>query len=479
MENTKFLIKKFTFILIATIIFSFGCSKSKLDEKPLSFIGPDDFFNTPTQVEAAFAASMNFLWDRWYAYAYGIQDYKNDDQLFDGDLNIPSNWGADKWNEHYTAIMNINAPIKALKTNKLVGVSQAEIDILMGQAKFLRAFNYFMLVRMFGGVPLITEDTPDPTSTEIIRSSIVDVYQLIISDFTEAIVKLPAIWPEEKRGRPTSDAAKGLLAKVYLTMATYPLHDASYYQKAADLAKQVIDGGRYSLVPDINNVFSFATKYGPEMMWSFNTNEQDRTTSVQVWSSMEGWGDLAVDPLWVQGYPDQPRKDAYVETVSRVTGESYITLGVNPGEKKFQYDAQAQWDGVTSFINMPIIRFADVLLIFAEADNMAHGSPTQAAVDAINKVIDRANGYAINSQHPLTSISMSVEAFDTAVIQERNWELCFELGDRWFDLIRKHMVKQVNRVSVQQNFTEDDYLFPIPEKEIRLNPLITQNPGYN
>ncbi len=94
-----------------------------------------------------------------------------------------------------------------------------------------------MLVRMFGALPLLTEDTEDPINARIDRSPIADVYSLIVSDFTEAANKLPAKWPTSQQGRPTSGAAKGLLAKAYLTMATAPLNDVSNYQKAADFAQ--------------------------------------------------------------------------------------------------------------------------------------------------------------------------------------------------------------------------------------------------
>ena len=128
-------------------------------------------------------------------------------------------------------------------------------------------------------------------------------------------------------------------------------------------------------------------------------------------------------------------------------------------------------------MNMPIIRYADVLLIYAEAANMANGSPTQTAVDAVNQVIDRANGFAPVAGHPLLTTAMSKEAFDDAVIEERNQELCFEY-DRWFDLVRKRILKEKSIPSVQVNFSEGDYLFPIPDVDMELNKEWTQNPDY-
>jgi hypothetical protein len=358
-------------------------------------------------------------------------------------------------------------------------VPQATFNVLMAQAKFLRAYNYFMLVRMFGGLPIITEDIPDAITAKIGRSSVADVYNLIVADFTEAASNLPAQWPTAQQGRPTSDAAKGLLAKAYLTMATAPLNDVSKYQKAADLAKEVMQGGNYKLMSDISKVFTTETKYGPEMMWSFNSNYADINTDPEIYrpGQLGGWGDFRVQREWEQKFPNQARKDAYLLT--QINGVPYTQWPEeqNPFIKKFMYDKQEDFDNYSSIMNMPIIRYADVLLIYAEASNMANGSPTQEGVDAINQVIDRANGYATNPSHPQLTTMMTQKDFDDAVIEERNQELCFEF-DRWFDLVRKRILKEKSIPSIQQNFSETYYLFPIPDNDVQLNPLIKQNPGY-
>jgi hypothetical protein len=128
-------------------------------------------------------------------------------------------------------------------------------------------------------------------------------------------------------------------------------------------------------------------------------------------------------------------------------------------------------------MNMPIIRFADVLLIYAEAANKVNHGPTQAAVDAINMVIDRANGHTPIAEHPLLTTGMSEADFDEAVIEERNQELCFEY-DRWFDLVRKEILEEKTIPAFRVNFSTDDYLFPIPDADIELNKALEQNPGY-
>lgn len=466
--------KVHSYIFLVILIF---VSCKKLDENPPSFVTPDKFYTTPAQIEATFASSMNALWDSWAAYGYAMSVFSNDDQLDGGNLNIPDDWGSDLWAAHYNAILNLNAAIGAMKKGSLSGVPQSDQDVLMAQARFIRGYNYFMLVRMFGGVPLMTEDIEDPFQSKPSRADVAEVYQLIIDDLTFAYQNLPDSWPADKKARPTSDAGKAMLAKVYLTMATYPLNKSENYGKAADLARQVIEGGRYELVHDINDVFSVSTKYGPEMMWSFNSNYNDLATDPQIWTDMDGWGDASADPIWVGKYPDQPRKYAYIQ-VYNFAGESYLDLGNLPGINKYLYGTLEDFDAGRSIINIPIMRYADVLLIFAEADNMAKGGPSQDAVDAINQVIDRANGYVPNAGDPLATTSMSKEDFDAKVIQERNYELCFEF-DRWFDLIRKHILKEVSNPDIQQNFSEDDYLFPIPSDDRRLNTNLTQNPGYN
>ena len=170
-------IKKYSagLLLVTTI----ACQS--LEEDPQGFVSPNNFYKTVAQGEAALTGSMNQLWDYWSGYSYGYGNFVNDDQLLDGDLNIASNYGNDLWNIHYRALNNINGVIRAVKGGSIKGVDQAEIDVLMAQAKFLRAYNYFNLVRLYGDLPLITEDTPDPVTTPVkTRTPVADVYQLIV-----------------------------------------------------------------------------------------------------------------------------------------------------------------------------------------------------------------------------------------------------------------------------------------------------------
>lgn len=462
---------KLMFLSIACLTLSVSCQK--LDESPENFVTPESYYQTKEQIETVFASSMNNLWNVWSNYSYTAEKLlKNDDQLYGGDLNITADWGSGLWAAHFKSVYGLNNAIAVLNVG-ISGVSADDINQLMGQAKFLRAYNYFMLVRMWGGLPIVTETTADPLAGNLARSSVQEVYYFIISDFKVAIEKLPVSWPADKQGRPTQDAAKALLAKVYLTMAGYPLNNAAYYQNAVDYSKQVIDAGNYHLVPDIADVFSTATKYAPENMWGFNSNEADKSTTWQQWSNYYGWGVNSVEPTFATTYPDQPRKYDYLELTFE--GKTYTELGVNPGIGKFVYDRKEGL--VDGLVNIPIIRYADVLLIYAEAKNRVNNGPEVTAVAAVNQVINRANGNVANAGDPLATTALSMAAFESKVLQERSWELCFEF-DRWFDIIRKRILPDVTLPVYKQNFSENDYLFPIPLQDMRLNKSFTQNPGY-
>ncbi|MEX1241651.1 MAG: RagB/SusD family nutrient uptake outer membrane protein [Cyclobacteriaceae bacterium] len=478
MKNRVIKIKDLVLIFGALLLINTGCVD--LEETPKDFTGPSNFYNSPTQIEAAFISSMSRLYGEWSVYGYGHGFFASDDQLYGGNLNFSDNQGGGLWSAHYRAIADLNPAILALNVDKLANsATQEEKDQLMAQAKFLRAYNYFNLVRLFGDTPLITEET-NVVTDEILRTPIADVYAFIESDLMYATQNLPETWSDDTQGRPAKAAAKTLLAKVYVTMATAPLNNASYFAKARDMAADVMDDGTYSLVPDINEVFELENAYGPEIMWSFNASEDDITTPPQIWlpgSMADGWGDFKSDKVWGESYPAQPRKDAYL-LLEDWDGEPYTTFdGTTPYVKKFLYDTQENQERYRSVQNIPILRFADALLIFAEAENMANGGPTQAAVDAVNQIINRANDYVANPNDALLTTSMSQAAFDAAVIQQRNLELCFEY-DRWFDLVRKRILCQMTIPAYLPNCSDNDYLWPIPQTDLRLNPKLIQNPGY-
>lgn len=479
MKNTIIKIKNLVFLSGVLLLMNTGCVD--LEETPMDFTGPSNFYNSPSQIEASFVSAMSRLYSSWSGYSYGHGIFAADDQMYGGNLVFSDNQGTGMWNAHYRSIADLNPAIRALNEDKLGTAASQEIkDQLMAQAKFLRAFNYFSLVRLFGAVPLITEET-NVVADEIVRTPIADVYAQIESDLLFAVQHLPPTWSEDKQGRPASGAAKTLLAKVYITMATAPLNNTAYYAKARDMAADVMDDGIYSLVPDVREVFALENAYGPEMMWSFNASEDDNSTPPQIWlpgSMANGWGDFKADKIWGESYPAEPRKDAYL-LLEDWDGNPYTTFnGTTPYVKKYLYDSRENQERFRSVQNIPVLRYADALLLFAEAENMVNGGPTPAAVDAVNQIIDRANDYVENPADPRLTTSMTQAEFDSAVIEQRNLELCFEF-DRWYDLIRKRILCEETIPAYKPNCDENDYLWPIPQTDLRLNPKLTQNPGYS
>ena len=476
----KFIVNFKNTVSIITVILMFGVGCVNLDEKPLDFTSPDNFYGTVGQIEASLTGAMGALYSQWGNYSYGWGPF-HDDHIYGRDLVFSSSHGSWCWDAHYGAIAILNSVIAALNEDKLgPTVAQGEKDKLMGQAKFLRGFNYFWLVRLYGDVPIITEDT-DVIAGEITRDPIANVYDLIVADLKVAETGLPDVWDSDKAGRPSKWAAKTLLAKVYITMATAPLNNTAYYQDARDMAKDVIDNGPYDLVADVREVFALENKFSPEIMFSFNATEDDIATPPQIWlpgSMAFGWGDFALEKDWAEAYPEQPRKDAYMilydwDSTSYLDWDGTHT----PHLRKYVYNSREVMESLNTWANITLIRFADALLLFAEADNAVNGGPTQDAVDAVNRVIDRANDYVDNPSHPKLTTSMSQAEFDAAVIDERGLELFFEY-DRWFDLVRKRILCEKVRDAMKVNCDDNDYLWPIPYTDLKLNKNLAQNPGY-
>jgi hypothetical protein len=429
---------------------------------------------------------MNALFVTWSGYQ-GLPSFP--DGQFEGtslDLGISS--FNDLWNWHYKSIANINAVLKAVKGGSLAGNSQEAIDNVIAQGRFLRAFNYFTLVRLYGKIPYITEETPDPVSTPLTpesRLEVAQVYDLLEADLTFAVEHL-GDYDAATPGKPNQWIAKGYLAKTYLTRATAPLNQAEYYAKARDVADEIITKGPYKLLPSLFDVFKTANNRSMENMFAFYTTSQTPYMPGNVFapSEMDGWSGAPVKIYWASNiYPEQPRKHSYllldftsdvydpsapiINWSKSADGVPYIGKYNMPN---LTYDQQV--GGGDAGIEMKLLRFADILLIYAEAANMAAGAPTQLAVDRLNLIIDRAN--AGTGKEPRATLAMSKAAFDQKVIDERSYELCFE-NDRYFDVLRKRILEQVNLPDNAQGYQETDYLLPIPALDSK---VIGQNPGY-
>ena len=283
--------KKILFISYLTVLLT-SCTKGFLDEKPKGSITPDAFYKTGDDLNLATIALYNNLnaavnQSDGFAPMWGGDDVTvvrsgNKSTWSDYDIFQPlsSNEGANYfWNSLYTTIKSCNALIL-----NYAGASEATAEQrnhAAGQAFFVRAVSYFLLTRIWGPLPLVTDvkvDFKRPLATSE------EIYQLIVSDLQNAEKMLPNHWDGNRSQNgvdvaPTDGSAKSLLANVYLTMAGWPLKQKQYYAMAAQKSKEVIDGKAtwgYDLLPVFADLWNVSSKYNHETVFGcyFNASKQ-------------------------------------------------------------------------------------------------------------------------------------------------------------------------------------------------------------
>ena len=412
------------------------------------------------------------------------------------------------WQQHYAAIKKANVVLEKVPAIEFDATLK---NRLLGEAKFLRALYYFNLVRLYGDVPLVTDYQKFVTASEyaVAKSPSTQVYEQIEKDLTEAAAVLSTSYSAPDVGRATQGAAKALLAKVYLTKASLPLNLATHYADAVKRAEEVLsaaDGGTgtygYNLFTNYADVFLPATKNGVEHIFSaqFKSNAQGQGNNESpraILSSIPGLsGNYAhMVRYYTQGNdkfysiyklykPADKRRDVtFVRYfVSPTNGRKYalpITNSAVPNDSTPFF--HKWWDpnstSVTSeaAANVPILRYAELLLIHAEAENEANG-PTAKAYKSLNRVRNRAGLSNLTT-------GLTKDQFRDSLYLDRRLEVVYEY-QRWFDLIRQKdasgkstFVTNLHKVG-KTNAAEKHRLYPIPQSEIDNNRLLVQNPGY-
>ncbi|MDR8394557.1 RagB/SusD family nutrient uptake outer membrane protein [Aliifodinibius sp. S!AR15-10] len=392
------------------------------------------------------------------------------------------------WVSHYRGIGNANLAIAEIPNIEMDATTQ---NRLLGEARFLRAYYYFNLVRVFGEVPLITESvdlgSPD---LEPSRSSVESIYQLIVEDLTAA--ESSGLPFNDSSGRVTLGAIKSLLADVYLTMAGYPLQmGTEYYTLARDKAKEVIDSQEYSLFDSYlpfressndntgEHIFSVQYLQGEQNNDVLQIGLPPFKFGVSAYSSEQGFG-FARDEFVASYEAGDKRAEERVFFFTSYSSESDRNETVQfPNQFIYKFwDEQAHLNTAQSGLNWQVIRYADVLLDFAEASNEVTG-PTTEAYEAVNKIRRRAE---LNDLSGLTKTE-----FREAIWKERWHELIYE-NEIWFDMVRTRKAYDIEDDAfndyVGHSFVdgstlqERDLLFPLPTNELRNNENLTQNPGY-
>ncbi|MBD2751713.1 RagB/SusD family nutrient uptake outer membrane protein [Spirosoma validum] len=491
-----------TLALIGGLTLATSCSKTFLDVPPQGQQTPTDFFSSnpnaaTTLVNAVYAKMLdwNFISFSWN----GVSSMTSDDA---DKGSSPGDTGTDKdqldnltftssslsfnevWVGQYEGIARAN---QALDNLPKLTIGDTLKTRLIGEASFLRAYFYFNLVRCFGGVPLVTK-VADPTNQADIdqgrvRATSAQIYAQIEKDLQTAVTGLPekSQYSSAELGRATKGAAKALLAKV------------SMYEKKWDvvqrLTDEIIASGQYSLHPNYGELWRESTENGVESIFEIQGKGTTPARGAQGYFVSQG---ARGDGGWGWGFntPSEDLEKAYETGDTRKDGTIIkrgatlwdgVVVGTAVENPRYNYKAYISKTKETfngedweTNKNVRILRYADVLLMNAEAANELGQSAK--ALASLNLVRARARGGATGV---LPNVTTTVQTdLRTAIWRERRVELAME-HDRWFDLIRQGRAATVFQ-ALGKNFVAGKHeLFPIPLNQIQLSGgALTQNAGY-
>jgi hypothetical protein len=356
---------------------------------------------------------------------------------------------ASLWTSPYQAMYTVNTCINNLQNTTVISVPLRQQ--LVGELKVVRALYYFNLVNLFGGVPLVTSTDYNVNGT-LARSTVDVIYAQIISDLTDAQSKLKAAYPSSGHARPNLYTADALLAKVYLYRGQW--------QNAYNAADKVISSGLYSLETDLNKVFLDGSK---EAIWQLPANASYYATSeARSYIPTSGYTPtFPVSNFLLNAFEAaDKRKQNWLNT-------SVVLSGATATTYYFPYKYKNIVAASATTEDFMVFRLADLYLVRAEAAAQL-GNVGGAATD-INIVRTRAG------LSPTTAITQADML--NAIMHERQTELCFEWGNRWFDLNRWGVTNKV-LTAEKPGWRTSPLLYPIPITEINADPNLTQTSGY-
>lgn len=529
--------------LVCGVFFLGACNKF-LDIKPEDFLTPSQYYENEKQLNNALNAVYSIL-GHYTTYGremprmgldgddgfYNVVNTLTGVQIYD--VAATDTKVGDFWKTLYSGIHRANLLLANLDRSEAIPVETK--DHVRGEALFLRSYFYFLLVSNFGGVPYLTETTQD---VNIPRTPAREVYENIIADMELAETLVLPIRRIGHGGRVSKSAVRGILARVNLFMAGYPVKDETRYKEARKWAKMVMDDqeANHQLNPDFKQIFInyAADKYDiGESIWEveFYGNHRDVYREGGQIGAYNGiryvgvtvGGVLTVDPNY--GYSlgmvnaSGTLWDKYADPSSLVSPDlrrdwtiaPFSVAGVpavetprpieqiyqrNAGKYRRQYEVLMPKDNQYTPINFPLLRYADVLLMFAEADNYINDAPMDARYDAINRVRRRGYGLPVDLDAPGVDLQgLSPDGFLKELQNERSRELSFEnlrKGDlvRWGIFMDK-MEDALNHaqqaglppsmshaITYFENASARDVLWPIPSYEMGVNLALEQNIGW-
>lgn len=512
--------KNMKYIAVLAIFAWVGCSN--LEEEPIGLLSPEGFFKSPQDVQTVINGAYGNMatevfWGRKLSLPLmlrsdmvGIADRTTPQRRIDHDeFTVADDNGmvTGFWPASYQIIAGANEAISGAET---LGLSDEEINPLVAQAYFIRAYTYFHLVRLFGDIPYFDTSVTDLEAAKLVsKTSADEVYDNIISDLEFAKQWLPDT--QAVRSLPSKATASAYLADVYLTLENFQL---SYNE-----AKFVIDNeGRFNLglAADYQDLFDatqqsnlnealFTIDFNGFRDGDYGQDYHAALTGIRANQRIderadigEGWS-VAVPSIEVYNTWDgrDYRKAVSLDTIGRFNGviqpftfffEADIPNNPSRNINSAYIAKYARFPGATSNgngrgseFNYAQMRYAEVLLIAAEALNEINAGSAEAA-GYVNRVRERArNGNGSGFPADVAG-GLSQDGFRNMVIEERKWELAFEFK-RWYDIKRRRLGEEVfgpGGLETRPNFNPSrDYLLPLPNDELLRNPnLAPNNPGY-
>lgn len=498
--------KKISLFICTLLMAGLVSCEDELDQAPLSDSSAANFYRDADDFEQAvngIYAQLRPMPDRYYDLSetrsdniYGssstgvrpwdpVNDFAN--TLENNDLV------AEAWNNNFNGIMRANTVLDKLDAS--VVPDEAERNRFEGEARFLRALYYFDLVRWFGELPLYETAVTPAEALSIPRSSVADVYGLIMSDLNAAIEKLPDSYGASNTGRATSWAAKALLARVHLTRSgpSYGIEgpglEANEYSQALTLLNDVINNGPYGWVSDYAGIFDYGNENNPDIVFDiqFQSGGLGLGTTLPGYMGVSSYFNTVPgipspqsavefreisDDLLNAYEPGDVRKDV---TIQQGFTDEFGNVETRAFYRKFLNENSPGIDRFDWPINFPLIRYTDVLLMKAEAI-LQGASGTQQEVDDIVNMVRARAGLA-----PVSNVTLDM------LLQERRLEFAGE-GLRWHELVRFGQVLDKMNAWLPQEDELDrmpesieayNIIYPIPFTQLTVKEgLYEQNPGY-
>lgn len=514
-------------LLLIGFIFITSCSNEFIELDPPSNLSTEGFYKTETDMNQAVLSTYRGLRDHFNNTAIRLGEIRSDNtgyswlagnpadekgiDEFSSPLLEDNGFMEDIWENSYNTILRANIVIGRSEEAEFTNENYRTQYI--AEAKFIRALSYFWLNRVFGGydtnnnllgvIKVETEISPEE-AYELGRASLEEIYELIINDLLYAEQYLPESYSSTDVGRVTKGGATGMLGKVYMTMAGYPLNKGNeYYNLAIKQFEKLINKPLYSLEPSYKDLFDVTNKNTNESLFEvqykkgspggatgspWNNIFAPRFSEQEVVLVGNKGGQNMPTGTMIAAYEEgDPRK--YVSMREGYISQSSGNWVPEPYVCKY-YDVSVS--GNDNGNNWIELRLADIYLLYSEALVRTNGSKT-IALSYLNKIRERARNTPgdpdiekpenLLADYTLDSFSTN-EEFLLAIERERRVELAYE-NHRWFDLVRTGRAKDVmiesQRLDGYPEFTWDDKMltYPIPMTVMQSNPgMIIQNSGY-